>query len=213
MESLYVLTLQYLRKNYRLINFTVLSTEIASDVAAIMADPYHLSVCSDLKCRRVYSTQGIDVYIAEHYPSSKWLIELAQHEMNLLQVLTWRINNDRFSRTSFNNLYDTITGKYYKIDWSFIKPFEHGVYRTECLPLISYPDANVIDYTDGNDSDHSDNSYASDKEDPYEQLRVVEDRAYDIFPGLIEWAEEKGLLSEQIIIPRRMIIREPANLI
>lgn len=204
MDSLYVIVLQYLRRNYRLINFTVLSDEIAEDVFAIMSDPYHLSICADVKCRREQATYGIDPFIVEHYPDSKWVVEIKSDEMNRFDMMRAGVDGSRFRMTNYGCIYDALTDKFYNVNRSFIRPYKHGIYKSEFNVLTcSDSSEDNCDSYDGYDSDNS--SIV----DPYEQIHIVEDRAFDEFPGLIEWIENNMQFAEQLLIPRRILIRLP----
>jgi hypothetical protein len=207
MDSLYVIALQYLRKNYRLINFTVLSAEIAEDVFAIMSDPYHLSIRADVKCRREQATYGIDSFIVEHYLNSKWVVEIKSDEMNRFDMIRVGSAGSRFRMTNYGCIYDTLTDKFYNVNHSFMRPFKHGIYKSEFNALMdSDSSEGGCDSYDGYDGYDSDNSAIV---DPYEQIHIVEDRAFDEFPGLIEWIEKNMQFAEQLIIPRRILIRLP----
>ena len=194
MESLYVIALRYLRNNYRLINFTALSAEIAEDVYAIMIDPHHLSLCVEVKCRRGHTVYGIDTFIVEHYPDSKWVTEIKIGDMNRFDMIRADIADSRFRVTIYGHVYDKTTDKFYKVDYSFMKPFTHGVYKSEFNEL-----------TGNDDSDDSDDCGDV---SPNCQFQVVEDQAFDEFPGVIELIEKQPF-AEQLKIPRRMFLRMP----
>jgi hypothetical protein len=188
MESLYVLTLQYLRKNYRLIDFTALDADTSSDMAEIMADPYHLSEHSDLKCRYWYNYDDLHLYIAEYHLDSKWVIEvpapdLTQHARFGLA----RAPSSRFVYMTSFDLYDRHADKYYNFNHPIDAKFKHNVYSVEIKHMVNLPER----YSRVN-----------------ECTEIVEDRAFDILPGYLEWAEKYDVVSKQITIPRRMILKK-----
>jgi hypothetical protein len=186
MESLYVLTLRYLRKNYNLINFTVLNTDIAEDVVNIIVNPYYLSADSDIKCRYSYQTLDLDIYIVEHYSDSKWVSEQPAPDFTRDRIISFnRVPNSRFGQsTTTLNVYDRHTGKSYKVDWSFTAPFKRCIYNRDIERILPEFQANNSHFRDCTE--------------------MVEDQAFDIFPGLIEWAEKHDAISEQLKIPREL---------
>jgi hypothetical protein len=183
MESLYVLSLRYLRKNYNLINFTVLNADIAKDIVNIIVNPYYLSAHSDMKYRYWYQTLDLDIYIVEHYSNSKWVSEQPAPDFTQDRIISFnRVPNSRFGQsTSSLNVYDQHTGKSYKVDWSFITPFKRCIYNRDIKRILPEFQTNSHEYS---------------------CTTIVEDRAFDIFPGLIEWAEKHNVISGQLKIPR-----------
>jgi hypothetical protein len=189
MESLYVLSLQYLRKNYQLINFTALDADTSRDMAAIMADPYYLSNHCDFKCRYWYERDALHLYMAEHHLDSKWVIEvpapdLAQNH----QIIRWTAGtpSSRFVYMSTKELHDLNTDKYYKFNHPISDEFKHNVYTVEIKNVITKPGPLMWQNI----------------------TEIVEDRVFDMFPGFLEWAEKNNFVSEQIVMNRRSILKK-----
>lgn len=191
MESLYVLVLQYLRKNYQLINFKALNSETSKDMAAIMADPYYLSEHTDFTCRYWYEHDALQLYIAESQLDNKCIVEVpAPNFRHSRQIIRWTTGtpSSRFAYMSTGELHDLNTGKYHKFNNPINDEFKHNVYSDDIQHLVT-KDFNVY------------SCYGS-------ICKIVEDQAFDMFPGFIEWAEKHNFISEQITISRYMILKK-----
>lgn len=182
-QSLYYLCLNCLRKNYHLINFTVLSRDICVDMATIMRYRNHLKKFRMVPCRNI-KFYRFESYIYKHYPEKAYVVTNKQYLENY-------ITNKEF--------YEYIPGVLIINHTSLIyEPRDQKVYDVD-IETFNYIGKICISalkhlYSGGNFRSNSKG---------YTKLHSEE--FFDKYPGLAEWAESLGFISQKLWIPENLI--------
>jgi hypothetical protein len=194
MESLYYLSLSYLRENYHLIDFTALNPDVSHDMVSMIRDPRYLSVNNELKCYDIINRDELDVYLVAYHKNSKYVTvyDGPRYHYEIATIENGRASTHApgYNISPLYMIYEIATDTFYKVDRGCFKQFEHHVYPKEFLHG-EYADifTNCARYCI--------------------TRALVEARTFDtVCPGLLEWAIEHGYVSREIIVPRDKVVRQ-----
>lgn len=186
-QSLYYQCLNCLRKNYMLINFTVISKDIGDDVIASLRDRNHLKKFRSIPYRNI-SIYNFESYIYKNYFEKMSAVRDSKYLKNSIDsndfyeyipgILTIGGNPDI--------IYNPNDGKCYVIDLDYYN-YRDKIHEHEFKDL--YPDMELRVNSRG-------------------YIKIVSEKFFDKYPGLAEWAESLGYISQKLWIPENLFVKK-----
>ena len=183
-QSLYYSCLNYLRKNHRLINFTILSEEIGNDMAIIMRDSTHLKKFRMMPYRRI-KTFNFESYVYKHYPEEARVYTGTDYLNNCVingefhEYIPGVLTVGRCTTI----IYEPKDQKLYSLD---VDDYDYinRVYASSLRRL--YPKIKFHENSKG-------------------ITKVYSEEFFDQHPGMAEWAESVEYISQKLWIPENLI--------
>lgn len=196
-ETLYRLTLSYLRQNHHLINFIKLNHQACKDLYKVIKDKNYIS--NVLTCRVVHNWRAIDSYLAKYYPTSKYFTFLPFVENSNTKKSEEWINVDRIKiitgamKSYINDIYVNVGGKY--------------IYDTSTDIKYKFHDHKTVSKFGYKICDEATKKIIV--ADRYDTAFVYDNELFNKLPkDLIIWAIENDYLSDPIIINRKFLKRK-----
>lgn len=176
MESLYYLTLSYLRKNQHLITDN-LNYTVSHDITEIIKNKNYLS--SFLRCRKVYNWNAIYSYIAKHHVNTKYVAS----------CLT-----EKYKLTDLTKLPKYIKGYYITQDGHIYQPSNKTIHYIVNLHCYKFehrltPKTDFINIFMSTDKDEI----------------IISEEFFKGFPNLLDWLERNDNISKKLIVKKDLL--------
>ena len=176
-ESLYRITLSYLRENYHLINFTKLNYQARKDMFKIIENHSHLRKACVY--RKIYNWKAIYSYMVKYYPTSYYFTSI---DMNLpIDTSKHKTYIDGIYMSYNSRIIDQVGNKIYYIKEYVKHAFK---YKILCNEIIK------------------NNPHLMNKKG---EPNVYDIRFFVEFPGLVEWAVKQNYVSGELFIYRELV--------
>ncbi|SIP86082.1 Hypothetical protein PACV_369 [Pacmanvirus A23] len=190
-ESLYRITLSYLRKNRQLINFTKLNHQTTNDMFKIIKNKEYLS--NVVKCRVVYNWGAIYSYLAKYHHDADFITcdecpgadddifitddKQYVDDFYILEDAVYKISTDTIYYVSVTKNDDCM---YYVTDINLVKKLSHMLQKSD------YENYNQIVHCWGRG---------------HQRPNLVHNvKMFKHCPDLIEWAVANDHMSEELFI-------------
>ncbi|SIP86083.1 Hypothetical protein PACV_370 [Pacmanvirus A23] len=171
MESLYYLTLVNLRKNQNLL------TNQSDNLNHIIKDDIAQIIKTEnhlsyyLRCRNIYNWGAVYSYIAKYFPGSKYVAsDIKIHNLDLTKLKTYL---EDYYITDKGHVYQYSTDTTHYIINLYCYKYEYRLTpRKDFISIILIKDNDI----------------------------VISEEFFNEFPGLLNWLEERGYASNQLVI-------------
>jgi hypothetical protein len=190
-QTLYYSCLNYLQNNYKLIDFTRLNDEIASDMIKIIKNSNHLKKFRMFPYRFIFNRASLESYIYRYCK------------------LNGKINKEIISYNTRDNVRALLArGKYFEYTSGILTISEGLLYDTdndkcyhvtlkldEYLKTIHEEEAKKMypEYV------HLVTKYDDDL------LDIFSEKFFNQYPGMAKWAESTNRISKKLLIPENII--------